>query len=50
MSKLNKRKIKGESKSLPVLSPDARDNQSHAARQSTQNLVRAKRWVDEHES
>ena len=39
-----------EQKTLPILAPDARQKQGKAAMQHRRNVVRAKKWVDEHES
>jgi hypothetical protein len=40
----------GEGKTLPATAPDARSPKSNRAKQSHQNVLRAKRWVDDHET
>jgi len=39
-----------EQKTLPILAQDARKGQGRAAVQHKKNVVRAKKWVDEHEA
>ena len=36
-------------KTLPIQAPDRRDPQTRAARQSGENVERAKRWGEDHE-
>ena len=43
-------KTMGEGRTLPALSPDARNDKSNTSLQHRKNVVRAKKWVDEHKS
>jgi len=42
-------KTMSEQKTLPILAQNARRGQGKAALQHKKNIVRAKKWVDEHE-
>ncbi len=39
-----------EQKTLPIQSPDAKTQQTNAARQNRRNVSRAKKWQEEHGS
>ena len=41
-------KTLGEQKTLPIQSQDGREPNSRAARQSDDNVTRAKNWQEEH--
>jgi len=41
-------KTMSEQKTLPILAQDARHGQGKAALQHKKNVIRAKKWVDEH--
>jgi len=43
-------KTMSEQKTLPILARNARKGQGKAAVQHKKNVVRAKKWVDEHET
>jgi len=50
MSKKKNAKLLSEQKTLPIQSQDACAPKSRAARQSEDNVTRAKNWQEDHES